>query len=142
MERTLLIIKPNVVEDRKIGAVISALEEKGLVIREMRMETLSRERAEQFYDIHRGKPFYQALIAFMTSGPVVPMVLEHENGVNYVREVIGNTDPQKAADNTIRKRFARSLTQNAVHASDSPENAVREIVFFFGEDAAPPFSNE
>ncbi|MHB9030378.1 MAG: nucleoside-diphosphate kinase [Candidatus Latescibacterota bacterium] len=138
MERTLLIIKPNVVEDRKIGAVISALEDKGLIIREMRMETLSRERTEQFYEIHRGKPFYEALISFMISGPVVPMALEHEDAVNYVRQVIGSTDPQKAAEDTIRKRFARSLTQNAVHASDTPENAAREIAFFFGHDAAGP----
>jgi nucleoside-diphosphate kinase len=131
VERTLLLIKPNVVEKGNIEAVISALEEKGLVIREMRMETLSRERAEGFYAVHRGKPFFDVLIEFMTSGPIVEMVLEHENCVEYVRSVIGATDPAKAADGTIRKKFGESVTRNAVHASDSPENAELEITFLF-----------
>ncbi len=133
MQRTLLLIKPNVFEDRQVGAVIDALERKGLVIREMKMETLSRNKAEGFYEIHRGKPFFERLVTFMTSGPIVEMVLEHENAVEYVREVIGSTDPAQAAEGTIRKKFARSLTENAVHASDSIENARHEIGYMFGE---------
>ncbi len=136
MDKTLFIIKPNVVEDRNIGAVITALEEKGLIIKRMRLETLTRGRAEEFYDVHKGKPFFDELLDFMTSGPIVVMVLQHENCVEYVRQVIGNTDPAKAAEGTIRKRFARSLTKNAVHAADSDEHAIREIAFFFGYDEA------
>ena len=137
MQKTLLLIKPNVVEDNKIGAVIAALEEKGLTIAHMRMERFTRERAEGFYAVHRGKPFYEKLVVFMTSGPIVEMILEHENCVDYVREVIGNTDPAQAAEGTIRRRFARSLTENAVHASDSVENAAQEIAYIFGDDARP-----
>lgn len=132
MEDTLLIIKPNVVEEHKIGAVISALEDKGLIIRRMRMVTLSRARAEEFYDVHQGKPFYERLVAFMTSGPIVAMILEHERGIEYVREVIGNTNPELAGEGTIRRRFGRNVTENAVHASDSREHAEHEIAFFFG----------
>ncbi len=134
MERTLLLIKPNVIEDRNIGAVIDALEKKGLAIVNMRMERFTRERAEGFYEVHRGKPFYEKLVSFMTSGPIVELILEHDNCVDYVREVIGATDPAKAAGGTIRKRFARSLTENAVHASDSPENAAKEIAYIFGDE--------
>jgi len=132
VERTLLLIKPNMVEKRSIGAVISVLEEKGLVIRDMKMETLSRKRAQGFYSVHRGKPFFHALVEFMTSGPIVEMVLEHENCIEYVRTVIGATDPSKAAEGTIRKRFGESVTRNSVHASDSRESAEREIAFLFG----------
>jgi len=133
MEKTLLLIKPNVVEDRKTGAVIDFLERRGLKILAMKMERLTRERAEDFYDIHRGKPFYERLVTFMTSGPIVEIILEHENCVEYVREIIGSTDPEKAAEGTIRKLYARSLTENAVHASDSAENAKKEIGYIFGE---------
>jgi len=132
MERTLLLIKPNVVADKKIGAVIDALERKGLTIRDMKMERLTRERAEGFYRVHRGKPFFEKLVDFMTSGPIVELILEHEDCVRYVRGIIGDTDPAKAAEGTIRKMFARSLTENAVHASDSPENAEWEIAYMFG----------
>ena len=133
MEQTLLLIKPNVVKENKIGAVIEALEKKGLVIKNMKMETLTKECAEGFYDIHRGKPFFDKLVEFMSSGPIVEIILEQKNCVEYTREVIGNTDPEKAAEGTIRKRFARSLTENAVHASDSVENARKEIAFIFGD---------
>ncbi|MFC1693521.1 nucleoside-diphosphate kinase [Candidatus Latescibacterota bacterium] len=133
MEQTLLLIKPNVIEDNKIGAVISVLEEKGIVINNMRIETLTRKRAEGFYEIHRGKPFFENLVKFMTSGPVIELILEHENCVEYVRQVIGNTDPEKAEPGTIRRMFARSLTENAVHASDSADTAKREIAFIFGD---------
>lgn len=131
MNQTLLLIKPNVVEHRNIGAVICALENNGLIIRRMHMETLTRERAERFYAVHKGKPFFENLVEFMTSGPMVALVLEHENAVEYVRSIIGNTDPSKAAEGTIRRRYGESLTRNAVHASDSPENARSEIACIF-----------
>ncbi|MCE5249226.1 nucleoside-diphosphate kinase [bacterium] len=135
MDRTLLLVKPNVVRIHKIGAVLDALEEKGLVIRDMRMLTLTRERAETFYAIHRGKSFYDRLVTFMTSGPIVAVILEHENCVEYVRSVIGNTDPEKAAKGTIRKLYGLSITENAVHASDSNENAEKEISIMFGRQS-------
>ena len=94
---------------------------------------MTRERAEIFYDVHRGKPFFEQLLSFMTSGPIIGMILEHENCVEYVREIIGNTDPDKASAGTLRKMYARNLTENAVHASDSPENAEKEIMCIFGE---------
>ena len=133
MEQTLLLIKPNVVEDHKIGKVISLLEEKGLLIKDIKMEVMTRERAEGFYDIHKGRPFFHPLVDFMTSGPIVEMVLEREDCVQYVRSVVGDTDPQKAAEGTIRRLYGRSITQNAVHASDSIENALKEIQYIFSE---------
>ncbi|MFC1538543.1 nucleoside-diphosphate kinase [Candidatus Latescibacterota bacterium] len=133
MEQTLLIIKPNAVKDNNIGAIISILEKKGLIIKTIKMETFTRVRAERFYEIHRGKEFYERLITFMTSGPIIHLVLEHENCVEYVREIIGATDPQKAAGSTIRKLYAKNVTENAVHASDSNENAIKEISFIFDE---------
>ncbi|HUT62520.1 MAG TPA: nucleoside-diphosphate kinase [Anaerolineae bacterium] len=134
MEQTLLLIKPNVIQAKKIGAVISELEEKGISIRNMKMETLTKERAEGFYEIHRGKPFFDQLIRFMTSGPIVEMILEHDFCVEYVRDIIGHTDPQKAKGGTIRNLFGCTVTENAVHASDSTETANREIQYIFGNE--------
>jgi nucleoside-diphosphate kinase len=131
MEQTLFIIKPDAIEDRHIGAIISILEEKGIVIKRMKMETLTKKRAEGLYNVHRGKPFFDKLVEFITSGPIIEMILEHKNCVEYVREINGATDPQKAANGTIRKLFARNLTENAVHASDSVENARKEISYIF-----------
>ena len=131
MSQTLLLIKPNAVRKNRIGAVLAALEGKGLVIRKMKMLTFTRDHAEEFYAVHKGKPFFETLISFMTSGPIVAVVFEHEDCVEYVRQVIGNTDPAKAADGTIRKLYGDSLTENAVHASDSDENAQREIAIAF-----------
>ena len=131
MEKTLLIIKPDAYENRHIGEIISILEKKGLIIKNLKMETLTKERAEGFYDVHRGKHFFDSLIDFITSGPVIEIVLEHENCVDYVREIIGNTNPEEAAEGTIRKLFAQSITVNSVHASDSVENAEREIAYVF-----------
>ena len=131
MSQTLLLIKPNAVRKNRIGAVLAALEGRGLVIRKMKMFTFTRDHAEEFYAVHKGKPFFETLISFMTSGPIVAAVLEHENCVEYVRQVIGNTDSAKAADGTIRKLYGDSLTENAVHASDSDENAQREIAIAF-----------
>jgi len=132
VEQTLLIIKPNVTVTGNIGAVISAIEEHGFTIRAIRQELLDRGRAEDFYEIHRGKPFFDRLVDFMTSGPVVVLVLEEEDCVTRVRTVVGATDPAQAVEGTIRRRFGETVTKNAVHASDSVENAEREIQFFFG----------
>ncbi|MBN1290788.1 MAG: nucleoside-diphosphate kinase [Candidatus Latescibacteria bacterium] len=134
LEQTLLLIKPNVVRKNKIGAVISILEDRGLLIKKMRMLIMTKELAGKFYAVHTGKDFYNRLVEFMTSGPIVAIVLEHDNCVAYVREIIGNTNPEKAAEGTIRKLYADSLTENAVHASDSPDNAKIEIGIIFGED--------
>ncbi len=131
MGQTLFVIKPDAIEDHHVGAIISILEKKGIVIKKIKMETLTKKRAEGLYDVHRGKPFFEKLVEFMTSGPVIEMILEHENCVEYTREIVGATDPQRAAEGTIRRLFARNLTENAIHASDSVENARKEIVYIF-----------
>ena len=130
-ERTLAIIKPDAVDRSLIGKIVAHLEGAGFVVREMRMERLTEERARRFYEVHKDRPFYGSLVAFMTSGACVPMVLERESAVAGLREVIGATDPAKAEEGTIRKLYAESVERNAIHASDSPENASREIAFFF-----------
>ena len=135
-ERTLAIVKPDAVGRNLIGKVIAHLEGVGFVVREMRMERLTEEKARAFYEVHRERPFYGSLVAFMTSGPCVPLVLERENAVAGLREVIGATDPARAEEGTVRKLYAQSVERNAVHASDSPENAEREIAFFFAVDGA------
>ena len=132
MERTLLIVKPDAVAKGAIGAILSRLEAEGFGIRELQMVHLTRERAEAFYAVHRERPFYSALVEFMTSGPVVPVVLERQQAVPHLREFIGATDSTQAAAGTIRRDFGTDVQRNAVHASDSPENASREIAFFFG----------
>ena len=131
MERTLLIVKPDAVARNVIGEIIRRLEAKHFRVAELKMLCLTRDRAAEFYAVHRHRPFYDALIDFMTSGPCVPMVLERDNAVSFLRETIGNTDPAEAAEGTIRKDFATDIQNNAVHASDSRENADREVAFFF-----------
>lgn len=133
MERTLLVIKPDAVEDHHVGEIISMLEKKGLFIRNIRMDQWSREKAEGFYSVHLGKPYYERLVTFMSSGPVIEVLLEHENCIKYVREIIGATNPEEASEGTIRKLFAHNVTVNAVHASDTAENAAREIKYIFGD---------
>jgi nucleoside-diphosphate kinase len=130
---TLAIIKPDALAAAKAGAIIAHLEEAGFRIRAARMVMLSRPEAEAFYEVHRQRPFYQSLVAFMTSGPCLPMVLEHADAVGYLRTVIGATDPAEAAAGTVRKLYAESKERNAIHASDSVENAQREVGFFFTE---------
>ncbi len=130
-ERTLAIIKPDAVGKNRAGRILAHLEDDGFVVKEMRMQTLSRDEARRFYEVHRERPFYDSLVTFMTSGPCIPMVLEREDAVARLREVIGATDPAKAAEGTVRKLYAESVERNAIHASDSPENAVREMGFFF-----------
>ena len=135
MESTLLIIKPDAVKKRVIGKVISLIEASPLRIEDIRMDHFSRERAEKFYAVHKGKPFYEALIDFMTSGKIVAIKLSGENAVEVLREIIGATDPKKAKEGTIRRLYGTDIQKNAVHASDSLENAEKEIPFFFeGKD--------
>lgn len=131
IESTLSIIKPNAVQDNHIGDIMSRFELNGLRIAATKMIHLSQDQAEEFYAVHRSRPFYPELVNFMGSGPVVILVLQGENAVAKNRELMGNTDPRKAARGTIRADFAQSVTQNAVHGSDSLENAQKEIAFFF-----------
>ena len=131
VERTLSILKPDTVEKHKIGEVIALLESSGLRPVAMRMLHLSRKAAEGFYAVHRERKFFGELVDFMTRGPVVAMVLEGENAVARYREVMGATDPAKAAEGTIRKRFAANVGENAVHGSDAADTARVEIAYFF-----------
>ncbi len=131
MERTLLIVKPDAVAKNAIGEIIRRLEAENFRIAELKMLRLTRDQAAEFYAVHRHRPFYDALLDFMTSGPCVPMALDRENAVSFLRETIGSTDPAEAAEGTIRKDFATDIQNNAVHASDSLENAAREVAFFF-----------
>ena len=131
--QTLAIVKPDAVAAGKLGAILAHLEREGYRIRAGRMLRLTRVQAEAFYAVHRGRPFYEELVAFMSSGPCFPMVLERESAVAAFRTSIGATDPAEAAPGTIRKLFAESKGRNAVHGSDSDENAAREVGFFFSE---------
>lgn len=133
MSTTLAIIKPDAVASGKAGKILAHLEDAGFTVRALRMTRLSQDQAGAFYAVHRERPFYGELVEFMTSGPVVPMVLEAENAVPKLRDTIGATDPAEAADGTVRKLYAESKGRNAIHASDSDENAANEIAFFFSE---------
>jgi len=128
---TFSIIKPNAVRTGKTGPILAMINEGGFEIVAMRMVKLTLSQAESFYSIHKGKPFYDSLMEFMTSGPVVVMILKHENAVDQFRKLIGATDPAKAEPGTIRRTFAVSVQMNAVHGSDSVENAIKEADFFF-----------
>lgn len=132
-QRTLSIIKPDATRRNLTGKIIASLEDAGLRVVAQRRVRLTRAQAEAFYAVHRERPFFGSLCEFMTSGPVVVQVLEGENAVEKNREVMGATDPAKAADGTIRAQFAESIEANSVHGSDSPENAASEIAFFFAE---------
>ena len=130
-ELTLSIIKPDAVRKNKIGEILTRFESAGLKVVAARLEQLSSSKAEGFYAEHRGKPFFDALITFMTSGPCLLQVLEGENAVNLNRDLMGATNPQEALEGTIRRDFAESIDANAVHGSDSVVSAKREIEFFF-----------
>ena len=132
IQRTLSIIKPNAVKKNKIGLIIALLEEAKLKVVEVKMITLSVEKAESFYSEHKGKPFFNELIAFMTSGPVVIMALEGEDAINTNRKIMGATNPAEALEGTIRAKYGDGMTENAVHGSDGLESASRELKFFFG----------
>ena len=129
--KTLAIIKPDAVNDNHVGEIISMINKAGFKIRALKMIKLSEDPAKAFYEIHKEKPFYGELVEYMTSGPCVPIALEKENAVEDYRKLIGATDPAKAAEGTVRKLYARSVQFNAVHGSDSDENAAKEIAFFF-----------
>lgn len=131
VEQTLSIIKPDAVKKNVIGQILARFEGAGLRIVAARMMHLSRAEAEGFYAVHRGRPFFAALVEFMTSGPVLVQVLEGENAIARNRELMGATDPRKAAKGTIRADFAASIDANAVHGSDAPETARNEIAYFF-----------
>jgi nucleoside-diphosphate kinase len=130
---TLTIIKPDAFGADKAGKIIALLEEKGFRIKAARVMQLTLKQAGEFYAIHRERPFYGELVQFMTSGPCMPIVLEKGNAVQALREAIGATDPAEAAAGTVRKLYAESKGRNAIHASDSDENAAREARFFFAE---------
>jgi nucleoside-diphosphate kinase len=138
VERTLSIIKPDATRRNLTGKINARFEERGLRIVAQRRLRLSREQAEQFYAVHRQRPFFGDLVAFMISGPVVVQVLEGENAVALNREIMGATNPAQAAPGTIRKDFAESIEANSVHGSDSAENARGEIAFFFAESEICP----
>jgi len=138
VERTLSIIKPDAVAKNVIGEIYSTFEKAGLNVVAARMMHLSKEQAGEFYEVHKERPFYNDLVSFMTSGPVMVQVLEGENAVLAHRDVMGATNPADAAEGTIRKRFAASIDENAVHGSDATDTAAVEIAFFFGDNGVCP----
>jgi nucleoside-diphosphate kinase len=135
MTRTLAIVKPDAVASGKAGKILAHLEGAGFRIVALQMTRLNDVQARSFYEVHKERPFYLDLVGFMTSGPCIPMVLEAEDAVPLLRETIGATDPAEAAPGTIRALFAENKERNAIHASDSDENASREIRFFFSDQA-------
>ncbi len=137
-QRTLIIVKPDAVLRNLVGKVLTKFEEKGFQIVAARMTHFDRATAEAFYEVHSQRPFFHSLCTYMVSGPCMPVVLERDNAVLAAREVMGATDPAEAAPGTIRKDFAESKERNSVHGSDSPENAAREISFFFPPESLCP----
>jgi len=138
IERTFSIIKPDAVAKNVTGEIVSRFENNGLQVIASKMLHLSKEQAEGFYAVHAERPFYNDLVQFMISGPVVVQVLEGENAILKNRELMGATNPADAAPGTIRADFAKTLDENAVHGSDAPETAAQEIAYFFGEDGLCP----
>ena len=134
LQRTLSIIKPDAVKRHLIGAILARFEQQGFNIAAAKIVQLSREQAEGFYAEHQGKPFFEPLVEYMTSAPVFVSVLEKENAVQDYRTLIGTTNPETAAEGTIRRDFALSQRENSVHGSDSPESAAREIAYFFAAE--------
>ncbi|MEJ5173400.1 MAG: nucleoside-diphosphate kinase [Hydrogenothermaceae bacterium] len=131
MERTLVLVKPDAVRKNVAGKIISRFEDEGFKIVALKKVKLSKEEAGRFYIIHKDRPFYDELCEFMSSGPIVAMVLEGENAISRVRQIMGATDPSKAEEGTLRKLYGSNIGENAVHGSDSPESASYEIPFFF-----------
>jgi nucleoside-diphosphate kinase len=132
--KTFTMIKPDAVQDNHIGAIIQMIEEGGFRVVALKKTRLTSEKAGKFYEIHKERPFYNDLVRYMSSGPIVAMILEKENAVADFRKLIGATNPAQAEEGTIRKKYAKSVEANAVHGSDSDENAQIEGDFFFGED--------
>jgi nucleoside-diphosphate kinase len=133
MDKTLMILKPDTLDRKRVGKILGMVEEAGFAIRRMELVHLSPERAGRFYAVHQGKPFMEELVAYMTSGPCIPMVLEAENAVPRLRELMGATNPKDAAPGTIRAEHGVDIQTNSVHGSDAPETAAVEIEFFFGD---------
>jgi len=131
IEQTFAIIKPDAVAGGHAGKILSMIEKAGFRIRGMKMTRLSKQQGEAFYEVHRERPFYGGLVTFMTEGPVVVLVLEREDAIAKWRELMGATNPEKAAEGTVRKSFAKNIERNSVHGSDAPETAAVEIPFFF-----------
>jgi len=138
METTLTILKPDSVGAGNTGKILDHLIQEGFVVRAMKLLHLTEPQARAFYEVHKERPFYDALVGFMTSGPVVVAALERADAVTHLREVMGATDSKKAAPGTVRARFGTDIERNAIHGSDSPENAAREIAFFFSESELVP----
>jgi nucleoside-diphosphate kinase len=130
---TFAMIKPQACRRNHVGPILAMINQAGFRISAIRSTKLTRDEAEKFYEVHRGKPFYEGLVDFMSSGPIVALLLEKENAIEDFRKLIGNTDPAKAEEGTIRKMFAESVQRNAIHGSDSVENAAREADFFFNQ---------
>ncbi len=133
MEKTLAIIKPDAVKRKITGEIIKIIEKEGFEIKAIKKLWLKKKDAQKFYEVHKEKPFYNSLVEFMSSGPVYVLVLEKDNAIKEWRRVMGATNPEEAEEGTIRKLYGSSIQNNAVHGSDSPENAVKEISFFFSE---------
>jgi len=131
MEKTLAIIKPDAIRRGIVGRILERLESHQLKVVAMKMLTLNKEEAEAFYSVHRGKPFYHSLTDYMSSGPIIALVLSGEDAINKLRCIMGATDPREAAEGTIRREFGLNIEQNSIHGSDSPETAQQEIPFFF-----------
>lgn len=142
MQRTFSIIKPDAVRRNLIGQITQRFEDKGLRVVASKMKQLTKAEAEGFYAEHEGRPFYEPLIEYMISAPIIVQVLEGENAIALNRQIMGVTDPEKAEANTIRKDFAVSLRENSVHGSDSPESAEREIAYFFNADEICPRTSQ
>ncbi|MFB3851304.1 MAG: nucleoside-diphosphate kinase [Acidobacteriota bacterium] len=132
-ERTLTIIKPDSMKKKCFGAIMQRLLDEGFEFLHLKMLKLTKEQAEGFYEVHKEKPFFSELVEFMTSGPVIVIALERENAVLHLREIMGSTDPKKAASSTIRAIYGTDIQRNAIHGSDSKENALKEINYFFAE---------
>jgi nucleoside-diphosphate kinase len=131
MQMTLAILKPDSVEAGSAGKILALLEREGFKIRGIKMLRLTQSQAQAFYEVHKERPFYGSLVEFMTSGPVVPVALEREDAVSHLRQTMGATDVAKAEEGTVRKLYGTSIERNAIHGSDSPENAAIELSFFF-----------
>ena len=131
MERTFSIIKPDAVATKKAGGILDRIEKAGFTVKALRMRHLTRAEAEGFYHVHKARPFFGSLTEFMSSGPCITMVLERDNAIAHLRQIMGATDPAKAAAGTIRREFAQSIETNAIHGSDGPDTARFEIGYFF-----------
>lgn len=131
MERTFSIIKPDAVKNGRAGLVLAKLEEHGFQVLGLRMVHMTKETAERFYAVHKERPFFGSLVAFMSEGPAIVMALQREDAVKKLREVMGATNPANAAEGTVRKLYAESIERNAIHGSDAPETAQEELAFFF-----------